>query len=313
MKFWGRLLIVILVLVGISALITKGVESWSNYGTKSTLVRQSVLHLDLQGVIINGKKFLENLKEYREEKDIKAVLIEVNSPGGAVGPSQEIYAEIRRTREEFKKPVVCYTSGVMASGGYYAALGCDKIVVAPGALVGSIGVIMSFANLERLYDWAKVARYSITSGKFKDSGAEYRAMRDDEKKLFQDMVDEVYQQFRTTVKEARPSIKDEVLGEYTDGRVFTGQKAVESGFADSTGTYDQAVEVAASLAGLKKDQYDIFEIPKHKRSIWDFGTDDEEDTINTMIQKNVEKKLKQALGLELLNQPVYLMPGVWVD
>ncbi|MFN8791556.1 MAG: signal peptide peptidase SppA [Bdellovibrionales bacterium] len=313
MKFWRRLFLILLALVGLSFLIKKGVESWTGSATRTVLVRQSVLHLDLKGIILNGKKFLENLKEYREEKNVKAIIVEVNSPGGAVGPSQELFSELRRTRDEFQKPIVCYTSGIMASGGYYAALGCDKIVVAPGALIGSIGVIMSFANLEGLYDWAKISRYSITSGKFKDSGAEYRPMREDEKKLFQSMIDEVYLQFKTTVKESRPQIKGELLEEYTDGRVFTGQKAVETGFADAVGTYDQAVQIAADLAGLKEDQYDIFEIPKHRRSIWEWGSEEEDDTINSLLQNGIQKSLKQLFGLELLNQPVYLMPGVWVD
>ncbi len=319
LKFWFRLVVVILAVVGVVSLGRTAFQSWSGSSDKHrvTLANKSILVLDLQGVIINGKQFLENLKDYREQSEVKAIFIDVNSPGGAVGPSQEIYSELKRTREEFKKPIVCYTAGMMASGGYYTSLGCDKIVVAPGALIGSIGVIMSFANLEKLYDWAKVGRYSITSGKFKDSGAEYRPMRDDEKKLFQDMIDEVYQQFKSAVREARPNIKKEVLDEYTDGRVFTGAKAVELGFADVVGTEDQALELAASLGGLKKGDYYLFEVPKKKKSIWDFGGEEEEDTINGLVSKDksvrfLENSLKKVLGAELLNQPVYLMPGVWL-
>jgi protease-4 len=317
-KFWSRLLVAILAIIGVISLVKAGFKSWT--AEKGAIVTSdSILMMDLQGVIINGKQFLENLKDYREDTKIKAIFINVNSPGGAVGPSQEIYAEIKRTREEFKKPVVCFTSGLMASGGYYSALGCEKIIVAPGALVGSVGVIMSFANLEKLYDWAKVSRYSITSGRFKDSGAEYRAMRDDEKKLFQEMINEVYQQFKATVKEGRPKMKQEVLDEYTDGRVFTGAKAVELGFADSTGTEDQAIDLTAQIAGLKKGHYELFEIPKKKRSIWDLGEEESEDTINGKIaglsaDKStffLEKTMKRVFGAELLNQPVYMMPGVW--
>ena len=152
LKFWFRLVVVILAVVGIVTLGRTAFQSWAGTSEKrtTTLSSKSILVLDLQGVIINGKQFLENLKDYREQSQVKAIFIDVNSPGGAVGPSQEIYAELKRTREEFKKPIVCFTSGMMASGGYYAALGCDKIVVSPGALVGSIGVIMSFANLEKL-------------------------------------------------------------------------------------------------------------------------------------------------------------------
>ena len=309
MKFWFRILVIILAFVGLSAVIKMGVDSFSHNSAKASLGKHSILQLDLAGVIINGKQFLENLKEYRQEDRVKAILIHVNSPGGAVGPSQEIYSEIKRTRDEFGKPVVCFTSGLMASGGYYASLGCDKIMTAPGALVGSIGVIMSFANLEKLYDWAKVSRFSITSGKFKDSGAEYRSMRDDEKKLFQQMIDDVYVQFKSTVKDSRPQIQSENLEEYTDGRVFTGKKAVEVGFADSVGTYEDAVQVAAGLAKLKKGDFELFEIPKKKRSIWDLGDEESDDTINGRIQKSLIK----TLGLELLNQPVLLMPGIWTE
>lgn len=314
MKFWMRFSLIILALIGLSAVIKSGVEKYS--GKSSGVVNlntSSILHLDLVGVILNGKQFLENLKEYREDKNIKAIIINVNSPGGAVGPSQEIYSELIKTRNQFSKPVVCYTSGLMASGGYYVALGCDKIIAAPGALLGSIGVIMSFANLEKLYDWAKISRYSITSGKFKDSGAEYRSMREDEKKLFQEMIDEVYSQFKSTVKEARKEITSENLETYTDGRVFTGQKAVDLKYADSVGTYDEAVEIAATLADLKKGQYEIFSIPKKKKSIFDFGEEETDDTINGVVKKVIQNGVQNLLGLQLMNQPTYLMPGVWIE
>ncbi|MFN9067618.1 MAG: S49 family peptidase, partial [Bdellovibrionales bacterium] len=193
------------------------------------------------------------------------------------------------------------------------ALGCDQIVVAPGALLGSIGVIMNFANLEKLYDWAKVSRYSITSGKFKDSGAEYRSMRDDEKKLFQDMIDEVYDQFRTTVKDSRKEITPEVLSEYTDGRVFTGNKAVALKFADQVGTYDDAVQIAAQIAGLKKGDFEIFKIPKRTRSLWDLGEEREDDTINGHLKSVLSEVVPSALGLNLNNQPLFLMPGTWLE
>lgn len=314
MKFWMRFSMIVLALVGLSAIIKSVVE---NYRGKSSgvvnLNASSILQLDLVGVILNGQQFLENLKEYREDKNIKAIVINVNSPGGAVGPSQEIFSELIKTRNQFSKPIVCYTSGLMASGGYYVALGCDKIVVAPGALIGSIGVIMSFANLEKLYDWAKISRYSITSGKFKDSGAEYRSMREDEKKLFQEMIDEVYSQFKSAVKESRKEISAANLDLYTDGRVFTGQKAVDLKYADSVGTYDEAVEVAAQLADLKKGQYEIFSIPKKKRSIFDFGEEESEDTINGTVKKVIEGGVQKFLGLQLMNQPTYLMPGVWLE
>lgn len=319
-KFVFKLVIVVVVFFALG-LLFKIAGSHLDSEPKKVVSQKSILHLDLQGVILDGKKFLKHLQDYRDDDKIKAVLISINSPGGAVGPSQEIYTEIKRFKEEIKKPVVCVSTGIMASGAYYSAVACDKIVVAPGALVGSIGVIMEFANLEKLYDWAKVTRYSITSGKFKDSGAEYRAMRDDEKQLFQDMINEVYGQFKAAVMEGR-KLKEEVVSQYADGRVITGAKAVQLGFADQVGSYEDAVRLTAELAGLGKD-FEIFEIPKKKRSIWDLVEGGDDDSLNSVARKlmgassssSADSFLSGAIHTvlrpELLNQPLFLMPGYW--
>jgi len=282
--------------------------------------KNEILHLELNGVIMNGKKFLAQLKKYQKSKSVKAIVIDINSPGGAVGPSQEIYYEILRAKQETKKPVICVTTGLMASGGYYSALACDKIVVAPGALVGSIGVIMEFANLEKLYDWAKVSRYTITSGKFKDSGSEYRPMRDDERQLFQSMINEVYDQFRSTVASARGLSLDAVT-EIADGRVMTGATAVKLKLADVEGTFEDAVRIAAREANLGED-YRMFKPKRERVSLFDlvdFGGGDDEDDLNSLdeITKVLGKKsspqeiVKTVLHTQYLNQPLYLMPGYW--
>ncbi|WP_413575373.1 signal peptide peptidase SppA [Bdellovibrio sp. HCB290] len=324
--FFKKLIIIILVFIGIGALLKAG-SGMLGEQEKTLSAKNTILHLEMNGVILNGKRFLKNLKKYSEDNRVKAVVININSPGGSVGPSQEIYHEIKKVRDELKKPVVCVTTGVMASGAYYSAVACDKIVVAPGALVGSIGVIMEFANLEKLYDWAKVSRYSITSGKFKDSGAEYRPMREDEKNLFQNMINEVYAQFKGTVAKER-KLKDDVVSEYADGRVFTGATAVKVGFADQEGFFDDAVSLAAELAKLGKD-YDVFEVPKKKMSIFDFGGREGEDDLNSLVEfadvlkgkaaiaagitpgVNMESAVKYLLRSQYLNQPLYMMPGYW--
>lgn len=318
-SFSKKLALVVLALIVLAVLLKVGRSRMDSDDNPGQIAKNSILHLDLSGVIFNGKKFLKHLKQFKGEDHIKAVLIQINSPGGAVGPSQEIFTEINRFKLEEKKPVICVTTGIMASGAYYSAVACDKIVVAPGALVGSIGVIMEFANLEKLYDWAKVSRYSITSGKFKDSGAEYRPMREEEKALFQSMINEVYAQFRKTVQDSR-KLSDEVLNQYADGRVFTGAKAVELGFADRVGTYEDAARWAAELAGLGTN-YEIFEIPKKRRTLWDLGDGNEDDPLNSLFSKwvaskdsttvQVGKLLQTAFPTELLNQPLYLMPGTF--
>lgn len=318
-SFLKKLIVIVVVLAGLGLLL-KMSGNYFGEPEKKVTSKNTILHLEMNGVILNGKKFLKNLKKYRDDHKVKAVLISINSPGGAVGPSQEIYHEIKRVRDEFKKPVICVSTGVMASGAYYSAVACDKIVVAPGALVGSIGVIMEFANIEKLYDWAKISRFSITSGKFKDSGAEYRAMRDDEKALFQNMIDEVYGQFKNTVMTER-KLKEDVVTEYADGRVFTGATAVKMGFADKEGFYEDAVKLAAESANLGED-YELFEIPKKRISIFDLGDGDQEDDVNSLaeyadvlkgkaVNSNMEAAMKFVLRTKFLNQPLFMMPGSW--
>lgn len=303
--------------------VTKGFS-----GEESSLSlskKNEILHLEINGVIMNGKKFLENLKRYADEDAVKAIVIEINSPGGAVGPSQEIYMELKRAKAETKKPIICVSTGLIASGGYYSAMGCDHLMVAPGTMIGSIGVIMEFANLEDLYSWAKVKRYTITSGRFKDSGSEYRAMRDDERKLFQDMINEVYDQFRNTVAENR-NLPVDFVSQYADGRVMTGAKAVELKFADSIGTFEDAVKLAAKQANLKEDDYHVLRPRKERPGFLSYFVDNEEDDdLNSLADvsdlkaamkgqlagKSVDQVIKSVFKLKTMNQPMMIMPGYW--
>lgn len=316
-----RFLIVILVIIGLVSLMKWGGSFFEEASEEATFVtKNSILHLEMEGVIMNGKKFLKKIKKYKDEDKIKAVVIDINSPGGAVGPSQEIYSAIKALKEETKKPVVCFSSGLLASGAYYSAVACDKIVVAPGALVGSIGVIMEFANLEKLYEWAKISRFSITSGKFKDSGAEYRPMTPEEKALFQDLINDVYTQFKQAVQEGR-QLKEEVLSTYADGRVMTGAQAVKLGFADSLGTFEDAVKLAAQMGNLGQD-YHLFEAPKRRPGFWDFWEQQEDDDLNSVDEilqfftkqgadKTLETSVRKVFRAQHLNQPMLLMPGFW--
>lgn len=317
-SFLFKVVAIALVFFALGFLLKKGGSYFadSDDDAKVDVAKNSILHMELSGVIMNGKRFIKNLNKYKKDKNIKAIVINVNSPGGSVGPSQEIYAEIKRAREETKKPIICVTTGIMASGAYYSAIACDKIVVAPGALVGSIGVIMEFANLEKLYDWAKISRFTITSGKFKDSGNEFRTMRDDEKELFQNMITEVYQQFRAAVKDAR-KLDDKVLDEYANGRVFTGTTAVKLGFADQEGMFEDAVNLAAAEAKLGSD-FEVIELPKRKKSIFDFGDSGEDDPVNSLKEfkgmfadQAISASIEKVFRMKYLNQPMLIMPGFW--
>lgn len=302
--------------------IVIAVSSFAVMGTGDSLAKlkhhNSLLALDVKGVIFDSEKFLKKLKKYKDEKEIKGILLRITSPGGAVGPSEEIYRALMQFKEKTKKPIVVYAPSLDASGGYYISMAGDKIVVTRGCLIGSVGVIMEFANLEKLYDWAKVSRFTIISGKFKDSGSEYRSMREDEKQYFQNLVNDAYGQFRETVKAGR-KLSDEVLNQYTDGRIFSGSQAVSLGFADLVGTQDDALQELAKLAGLKEGDYELFEPPKKQPSIIEriMQGDDEEEAWDSKFQnKGIEalgKKVSHLLRAHMLNRPLFLMPGVWED
>lgn len=266
------------------------------------VVESSILHLELEGVIMDGKEFLRGLREYAKEDKIKGVLVQINSPGGAVGASQEIYSELKYVREVLKKPVVVSVNNIAASGGYYAAIAADKVITNPGSLMGSIGVISEFANLSKLYDWAKIQRYVIKSGKFKDAGSEMRAMTPEEHALFQNLIDGVYAQFKQTVIDAR-KLSPELVSQYADGRVFNGDMAVKLGFADQLGTFSDAIREAGAMSKLG-ERPKLFKPPKKRDSWVEYITSEAKASLGLDVLDLASVKMK------LIGQPLYLMPGV---
>lgn len=205
----------------------------------------SVAVVELNGVIMDSRKTLRKLKAAGEAPDVKAVVLRLNSPGGAVAPSQEIYQAVR----EFKKPLVVSMSSVAASGAFYVACAAKRVFANPGTITGSIGVIMEFANLQGLYEWAKVQRYSVKTGQFKDIGAEYRPMTPEEHALLQNMVDDVLTQFKQAVSTGR-KIRMEEVSAIADGRIFSGSQARSAHLVDELGTLHDAVKEAAREAGI---------------------------------------------------------------
>lgn len=273
------------------------------------LLKPAILSLKLEGIIIDPSEFLENLREYAKEESIKGVIIRMDSPGGVVGPSQEIYSEIKRVREQLKKPVVVSCGSLTASGAFYAAVAADKIYTNPGSLMGSMGVIMEFANLERLYDWAKIQRYVIKTGPYKDSGAEYRPMRDDERMLFQQMAEEILTQFKKAVAEGR-KLPIEKVTQYADGRVFTGETAVKLGFADEIGTFEDAVRALGKMAGLGESP-DIYEPPPKRPNLLELFGDIRGQSKANSVETALSLFSDQVLRAELVGKPLFLMPGTY--
>jgi protease-4 len=216
----------------------------------------------LEEVIMDSDKILKQLKEFEEDSSIKAVIVRIDSPGGAVGPSQEIHDAILRVKKT--KPVVASFESVAASGGFYVAVAADRIVSNPGTLTGSIGVIMNMTNLSELYKWAKVDRYNIKSGKFKDVGSENRPMTPEEHELMQNLIDNVYQQFLKAVADGRRLPVDRVKP-YADGRVLSGEQALQLGLVDKLGGIDVAIDTVKELAKLDPKQKVNLVYPEPKR------------------------------------------------
>lgn len=298
-------LLVVLALVGAFAVlffVAIAGALYTAFGEKvPSISSNSVAVLDVKGVIIDSRPFVKALKKFQDNKEIKAIVIRLDSPGGVVGPSQEMYDEVLKTRQ-MKKPVIASLGAVAASGAYYIAAACDKIVTNPGTITGSIGVIMEFADLSKLYDWAKVHRYVVKSGEFKDIGSETRTMGPAEKAVIQGMIDNVFMQFKTAVAKGR-GLKMDMVSKLADGRIYSGDQAIKNGLADEAGGLEDAILIAARMGGIKGKPEVYYQQPKKKR-IWDLlverGEDDDEAMYNRIINK--------TLGLELLGKPLYLMP-----
>lgn len=199
----------------------------------------------------SSSDIMKAIRNARERKDIKAVVLRVDSPGGSSGAAQEIGIELDRLRES-GKPVVTSMGDVCASGGYWIACSTDRIVANGATLTGSIGVIMQLSNLEGLYDKLGIRNSNIKSGEHKDIGSTDREITPEERQMLQAMIDDSYQQFLDQVKKGRKGkIKEEKLLEIADGRIFTGRQALQLGLVDKLGNYYDAVKLAENMAGIK--------------------------------------------------------------
>ncbi|NOY05698.1 MAG: signal peptide peptidase SppA [Chlorobi bacterium] len=207
----------------------------------------AVAVIELMTPITSPDKFVSLCKRYRKRSSVKAIVVRINSPGGAVAPSQEMYEELRKTREV--KPVVISMSSVAASGGYYVALGGTRILANPGTITGSIGVVSQFINTGELMKKIGVSQTTIKSGKFKDLGNPWRRMTEAEKEYWQRTINEVYSQFVKAVARER-AIDEDSVRRIADGRVYTGSQAVSIGLIDSLGTYEDAIALAAKLGNI---------------------------------------------------------------
>lgn len=203
--------------------------------------------IEVKGPITESKKIVEDIRRFEKKEGIKAILVRIDSPGGAVAPSQEMYQAVMRAGK--KKPVVASMGSTAASGGYYIAIGADKIFANGGSITGSIGVISQIFNVKGLLDKVDVKVNTVKTGQFKDSGSPFRTFEPEDRQYFQDLISDIYDQFVEDVAERRELDLSEVR-ELADGSVYTGRQAMDLGLVDEIGTFHDAVEHLKDEAGI---------------------------------------------------------------
>ncbi len=234
------------------------------------------------------------LGEYREDTSIRAVVLRINSPGGVVAPTQEIFTAVERLRGA-GKPVVASLGAVAASGGYYVAVAADEVYANPGTLTGSIGVVMQMANIEGLLKKVGVEYVVVKAGAYKDVGNFARPMKPEERRILQALLDDVYGQFVNAVAERRGLDRKAVLG-FADGRIYSGQQALKLNMVDELGGLEDAIEAAARLAGLPEKPKVVY--PRRRFSF--------RDLLQNQLGLGAATQLLPALPS--LKTPLYLMP-----
>lgn len=247
--------------------------------------------LPIEGEILKSRDTIEALHRYAENSMIRAIVIRIDSPGGAIAPSQEIYEAIRNVRSESGKPIVASLDSVAASGGYYIAAACDRIVANPGSITGSIGVVMQWVDLKDLLAWAKLNPETITSGAMKAAGSPYQRLTDEERAYLQSIVTQLHGQFVRAVAEGRKGkIAAADVARLADGRVFTGEQALGLKLVDDLGNLDDAVKTAAKLAGVKGKATVVYP-RKHKTGLLELlsGTNDADTAVDRILSRRTPR------------------------
>ncbi len=238
--------------------------------------------IPIHGVIKEADTIIEQLIAFRKDKQIKAIILRIDSPGGGVGPSQEIYSETRRTAQA--KKVIASLGSLTASGAYYVASAADRIVANPGTLTGSIGVLMEFITIEELLRKIGIEMEVVKSGEFKDIGSPNRKMTDKEKEMVMKLLEDIRNQFVTAVSQGRNMPRERVF-EIADGRIFSGRQAKEIGLVDQLGNFRDAVNLAKQMANIRGDVKLVYPERKRRSFLWDLLFRDLIDSITNRIAR----------------------------
>jgi protease-4 len=227
---------------------------------------EKVAVVEIRGVITQSSGIIDEIHQHLDDGGVRAIILRIDSPGGGVGPSQEIYREVIKAKE--KKKVVTSMGSVAASGGYYIAAASDVIVANPGTITGSIGVVMEFTSLEELLRKIGIRGVVLKAGDHKDIGSPFREMTPEERRIIQEVIDNVHQQFIDAVANGRKGkMNRSDVVRVADGRIFTGEQAKELGLIDRMGNLDDTIDIAAELAGISGKPNVVY--PQRKFSIWD--------------------------------------------
>ncbi|MBW3554914.1 MAG: signal peptide peptidase SppA [Gemmatimonadetes bacterium] len=221
--------------------------------------------VEVDGVIADDEEFIEDIRELERDGSVRGWVVAINSPGGVVAPSQSIYQELRKLREQDDRPVLASIGSVGASGGYYVALGADSILALPGSITGSIGVIMELPNVSGLMDKVGVEMQVVKSGAQKDLGSPFRAMGPEDRAVLGEMVEDVHAQFVETVALER-RLSPEQVRMLADGRILSGRQAVQRGLVDRLGNLEEAIALAGEMAGIGSDPR-IVRPPRERESL----------------------------------------------
>jgi len=262
--------------------------------SKGTLLTGSAIGVvEMKGMIVDSTEINDQLRDFLENDRIKAVVLRVDSPGGVVGPSQEIYEEVKKFSA--KKKLVVSMGSVAASGGYYISAPATTIYANPGTLTGSIGVLMKLSNVQGLLGKIGLSSFVLKSGKFKDSGSPVRPMTSEERRLFQGVIDSMHGQFVRAVAEGR-KLPVATVSTLADGRVFSGEQALQVKLVDKIGNFQDAVDAAAKMAGIEGKPKLIY--PEEKRQ-----------SLLSLLVEGTSDRIAEKLKIESGVKAVYEMPG----
>jgi len=243
---------------------------------------ERVAVIPVNGLISDSEPTIEQLKKFVKDDSVKAIVLRINSPGGGVAPSQEIYEEVKKARA--KKPILASMGALAASGGYYIACATQRVYANPGTITGSIGVVMPFMNVKDLVEKIGLKGMTVKSGVFKDIGTPMRDMTPQERELLQGVVDNVHLQFVNAVADGRNLDREEVL-RIADGRIFTGEQAMSLGLVDALGNLEDAVADAAKLGKISGEPK-VVTLPKKKISFLELLREETRTLIDEKISGN---------------------------